>query len=505
MHNREAIVVGSGVAGMAAAIRLAMQGFCVKVFEKNDYPGGKLSFFEKDGYRFDAGPSLFTRPHYLEELFQDAGEDIQEFFSYKQVPLSCRYFFENGKVVNAWTDTELYEKELTGQLGEREGTLSGYLKRSEKLYNGVGRIFLNHSLHQWKTWLQPAVRKALGDIRFKHLFGNLHDYNRSVFSSPEAIQIFDRYATYNGSDPYQTPGMMSMIPHLELKEGTFYPEGGMISITNALHRLAQKKGVEFFFNHPVSRILKEKNKVTGIESNGKQYKANVIVSNSDIYFTYRHLLQMPEKAQKILKQERSCSGVIFYWGIREAFPELHLHNIFFSENYQQEFNHIFQKKSLYHDPTVYINITSKLDPSHAPEGGENWFILINAPSNPEYGWDEAIGRVRTQVIKKLSGILKRDIGSLIETEMLLDPVRIETKTGSYMGSLYGTSSNSPFAAFLRHPNFSRTFDNLYFCGGSVHPGGGIPLCFKSAEIVAKKVREDVLCSTDKESNNNILC
>jgi phytoene desaturase len=490
MHKREAIVIGSGVAGMAAAIRLAIQGFSVKIFEKNDYPGGKLSFFEQDGYRFDAGPSLFTKPHYLEELFHDAGENIEEFFSYKQVPLSCRYFFENGKVINAWTDKEKYEKELTSQLGEREGALSAYLRRSEKLYNGVGRIFLNHSLHQLKTWFQPAVPKAFRDVRFKHLFGNLHDYNQSFFSSAEAIQIFDRYATYNGSDPYQTPGMMSMIPHLELNEGTFYPQGGMISITNALHKLAEKKGVTFFFNHQVNRILKEKNKVTGIESNGKQYKADVIVSNSDIYFTYRHLLQMPDMAKKILKQERSCSGVIFYWGIRQTFPELHLHNIFFSENYQQEFNHIFQKKSLYQDPTIYVNITSKLDPSHAPEGRENWFILINAPSHPEYEWEEAIGRLRAQVIEKLSGILKRDIGSLIETEMLLDPLRIEIKTGSYMGSLYGTSSNSPFAAFLRHPNFSRTFKNLYFCGGSVHPGGGIPLCFKSAEIVAKKVKQD---------------
>lgn len=490
MHKREAIVVGSGVAGMAAAIRLAIQGFSVKVFEKNNYPGGKLSFFEQDGFRFDAGPSLFTRPHYLEELFHDAGENIQEFFSYKQVPLSCRYFFENGKVINAWTDTEQYEKELTGQLGEREGALSAYLNRSEKLYKGVGRIFLNHSLHQLKTWLQPAVPKALRDVRFRNLFGNLHDYNRSVFTSPEAIQIFDRYATYNGSDPYQTPGMMSMIPHLELNEGTYYPAGGMISITNALYQLAMKKGVQFFFGHPVTRIIKEKNKVAGIESKGAEYKADIVVSNSDVYFTYKHLLEMPEKASRILKQERSCSGVIFYWGMRESFPDLHLHNIFFTESYKDEFAHIFQKRSLHKDPTIYVNITSKLDPSHAPEGKENWFVLINAPSNPEYAWDKEIGLLRKQVIDKLSRILRRDVGSFIETEMLLDPLRIETKTGSYMGSLYGTSSNSTFAAFLRHPNFSRAFKNLYFCGGSVHPGGGIPLCFKSAEIVAKKVKED---------------
>jgi phytoene dehydrogenase-like protein len=204
-------------------------------------------------------------------------------------------------------------------------------------------------------------------------------------------------------------------------------------------------------------------------------------------------LNMPIKAKAILKQERSCSGVIFYWGMKASFPELHLHNIFFSAEYKEEFEHIFKKKTLYHDPTVYVNITSKLDPPHAPQGKENWFVLINAPSNPDYNWSQQIQQLKKQVLKKLSGILKRDLSELIETEMILDPAGIETKTGSYMGSLYGTSSNSPFAAFLRHANFSRTFKNLYFCGGSVHPGGGIPLCFKSAAIVQKKIVQDYGC------------
>ena len=490
MHKPEAIVIGSGVAGMASAIRLALQGFSVKVFEKNNYPGGKLSFIEKDGYRFDAGPSLFTKPNYLEDLFRDARESLDEYFDYSAVPLSCRYFFENGKVVNAWTDTDLYEEELQQHLGEPKGVLKSYLKKSAQLYEGVGKIFLNNSLHQASTWLKSSVPKAMKQVGLDHLLGSLHDYNQKKFTSPEAIQIFNRYATYNGSDPYQTPAMMSMIPHLELGEGTYYPSGGMINITNALFRLAEKKGVRFFFNHPVEQILKEANKVKGVISNGIRYDTDVVISNADVYFTYQRLLNMPEKAKKILKQERSCSGVIFYWGVKDSFPELHLHNIFFSSAYREEFKHIFRKKVLYHDPTVYVNITSKLDPSHAPEGKENWFVLINAPSNPDYDWEEGVDVLRKQVLNKLSRILNKDLSSLIESEMILDPLTIESKTGSYMGSLYGTSSNSTFAAFLRHANFSRQFKNLYFCGGSVHPGGGIPLCFKSAEIVAKKVKQD---------------
>ncbi len=490
MHESDAIVIGSGVGGMASAIRLAIQGFSVQVFEKNSYPGGKLSLLEKDGFRFDAGPSLFTRPDYLEQLFSDAGENLKDYFEYEQVDLSCRYFFENGKIINAWTDAEKYERELIEMAGEKKGTLQSYLDTSAILYNGVGQIFLNHSLHQLRTWLQPAIPKAFKDVRWNHLFDSLHQYNKKQFSSPEAIQIFDRYATYNGSNPYQTPGMMSMIPHLELNQGTYYPAGGMISITNALYQLALKKGVVFHFGHPVDQIQRNGNKVTGIVSNGKKLKARIVVSNADVFFTYQKLLDLPSRASKVLKQERSCSGVIFYWGMKESFPELHLHNIFFSNRYKEEFEHIFKHKQLFSDPTVYINITSKMDSSHAPSGKENWFVLINAPSNIAYDWGSAIKVLKENVIQKLSRILGRDIASLIETEDVLDPRSIESKTGSYMGSLYGTGSNSPFAAFLRHANFSNQFRNLYFCGGSVHPGGGIPLCFKSAEIVAQKVKAD---------------
>jgi phytoene desaturase len=490
MHDSSAIVIGSGVAGMATAIRMAIQGFSVKVFEKNDYPGGKLSLLEKDGYRFDAGPSLLTRPHYLEQLFADAGENISDYFEYEEVPLSCRYFFENGKVVNAWTDTDKYESELITKAGEQSGVLKDYLNKSEKLYNGLGKIFLNHSLHQLKTWLQPSVPKAFADVKWSHLFDSLHNYNKKHFTSNEAIQIFDRYATYNGSNPYQTPGMMSMIPHLELNEGTYYPKGGMISITNALYKLALKKGVRFYFNHPAESIEFNGKNVSGVCSNGKSFEAGVVVSNADVYFTYKHLLKMPAQAAKILKQERSCSGVIFYWGIKDVFPNLHLHNIFFSDAYKEEFEHVFQQKKLFHDPTIYVNITSKLDPAHAPSGKENWFVLINAPSSPEYTGEEAIQKLKLHVLQKLSRILGKDVGALIETEAILHPKTIESKTGSFLGSLYGTGSNSPFAAFLRHANFSKQFRNLYFCGGSVHPGGGIPLCFKSAEIVAKKIAKD---------------
>ena len=287
--------------------------------------------------------------------------------------------------------------------------------------------------------------------------------------------------------------MLSIIPHLEMNEGTFYPKGGMISITNALYEVAKKKGVHFYFDTPVQQIIHSEGQVKGIVVNGAEQKADLAVSNVDVYFTYKNLLLDEKKAAGLLKQERSSSALIFYWGIRKSFPQLGLHNIFFSNDYETEFQHLFQKKTFSSDSTVYINITSKLEPSQAPPGCENWFVMINAPSTAGQDWEMMQQQVRRQVIEKLSRMLQTDIESLIETEAILTPPQIEAVTASYAGSLYGTSSNSKLAAFWRHPNFSKSIKGLYFVGGSVHPGGGIPLCLRSAKIMSEMVKEKTKC------------
>ena len=193
---------------------------------------------------------------------------------------------------------------------------------------------------------------------------------------------------------------------------------------------------------------------------------------------------MPKAKQpeRTLNQERSTSAVIFYWGIKKKFPELDVHNILFSDDYKTEFDSM-QKGSIYEDPTVYINVTKKYVPEDAPKGCENWFVMVNAPHEAGQDWDVLIKKTRAQIIAKINRILKVDIESLIEVESLLDPRTIESRTSSHLGALYGSSSNNKMAAFMRHPNFSRKLKNVYFCGGSVHPGGGIPLCLLSAKIV----------------------
>ncbi len=489
----KAVVIGAGVAGLASAIRLATLGMEVAVYEANSYPGGKLTAFEKDGFRFDAGPSLFTLPEQVEELFTLAGKPISAYFSYQKLPVITEYFYENGLRVKAWADPIAFAVELQKKTGESSDIILAFLRASQQLYELTENVFLTKSLHQVATYLHPDTFKAVLKINRLKAFDTMHQANEKWFKTPEVIQLFNRYATYNGSDPYQCPATMNIIPHLEFGIGAFFPKGGMHSITMALYQLAQDLGVSFHFGQKVEQIEVAEKKVNGIRIGSERILADVVVSNMDIVGTYKKLLPQTKAPARLLKQPKSSSALIFYWGIKKTFPQLDLHNIFFSQHYQQEFATIFKEKSVFEDPTVYVNITSKLEPTDAPEGMENWFTMINVPNNSGQNWDELIPFCRKAIIEKMRRILKEpDFESLIVTEEILDPRLIEARTSSTQGALYGNSSNNRYAAFLRHPNFSQKIKNLYFCGGSVHPGGGIPLCLLSARIVYDLVRKRTL-------------
>jgi phytoene desaturase len=491
MQAKKAVVIGSGIAGLAASIRLVAQGYEVHVYEKSDKPGGKLGHFSEAGYQFDTGPSLFTQPHQLEALLALVGEKLSDYFTYQKMPVSCHYFYEDGTRILASADPDLFALEAHQKTGEPISSIKNYLAASEKLYTRIGEVFLNYSLHKFSTLFKIPLLSALRAFKTTYVTRSMHKHNEKAFASKKLVQLFNRYATYNGSNPYVAPSMLTLIAHLEHNEGSFYPKGGMISITNTLVAVAKKHGVQFYFNSPVQKITTSNNKVAGVIVNDIAVSADLVVSNADVYFTYLDLLGEPSKAKHILKQERSSSALIFYWGIKKEFPQLSLHNIFFTENYEAEFAHLFDVKIPYIDPTVYINITSVCEPGiQAPAGKQNWFVMVNVPANTGQDWAAITANVKKAVLEKLGRMLGEPIEPLIETEKILDPLLIEAKTDSYQGSLYGTSSNAPMAAFLRHPNFSKQYKGLYFVGGSVHPGGGIPLCLKSAEIMSNLVAKE---------------
>jgi len=268
----------------------------------------------------------------------------------------------------------------------------------------------------------------------------------------------------------------------------FMPTNGLSDISKSIFNLAKDLGVKFHFNSSVDEIIIDNKKAIGVNSQNKKHLADIIISNMDINLTYERLLRSIKKPFYLKKYEPSSSAIVFYWNINNTFKEIDLHNIIFSNNDAKEFDSIFNKKIVYKDPTIYICPTSKVVKNDAPKNCENWFILINSPHDSGQNWDEIKDTLRKNIIKKINKTLNIQIEKHILIEEVFTPKDIEIKTLSQYGSLYGSSSNSLMSAFLRHPNFSRKIKNLYFCGGSVHPGGGIPLCLNSAKIVSELIK-----------------
>jgi len=479
---KKAVIIGSGIGGIATAIRLTQKGYRVTVLEKNNQVGGKITEIRQHGFRFDMGPSLFTLPELVEELFVLCKEKTEDYFAYQPLAVICKYFYPDNTIVNAYSHRDKFVAELNEKLGENPKDIKRFLEKAEKIYHITKPVFLEKSLHKFSTYLNTTTLKSLWRIHEIDVFSTMHNSLKTYFTNPKTIQFFDRYATYNGSNPYQAPATLNVISHLEHHHGAYFPLKGMYSIVEALRELAQKKGVDFQTNTSAEQIIVEKNKAIGVTTVQKFLQADVIVSNADITTTYRRLLNGQPAPEFVLKQPRSSSALIFYWGINRIFPELDVHNILFSQNYKQEFDAIFHHSTIADDVTVYIFISSKVVTTDAPKGCENWFVMINVPPDSGQDWNTLISTAKKNIIKRINDALKVEITSHIVTETILDPRGIEHRTSSAGGALYGSSSNNPFAAFLRHPNFSNRISNLYFCGGSVHPGGGIPLCLLSAKI-----------------------
>ena len=471
--DKKVIIIGAGIAGLAASIRLSIKGYQVTLFEANSYPGGKMT--------------EITLPEQVEELFTLAGLEAEEFFKYKKLDVNCNYFWEDGTKLSAYSDLDKFAEEAEQQLGEKSEHIKKALNKSAYIYKYLAPLFMHRSLHSWRTWVNKKAMASYLRIGKFGLFNTMNQANHQLFNHPKLVQLFNRYATYNGSNPYQTPATLNIIPHLEFNKGAYFPDKGMHDITSSLYNLAKRLGVHFHFNKSVDRVQVINKKATGIWAGGKSYEAEYVINNMDMVTAYKTILKEEDQPKWLLKQPKSSSALIFYWGVKKVFPELDLHNILFSKDYEKEFKAIFKEKDIYEDPTVYINITSVKKENDAPTGAMNWFTMINVPNNQGQNWDLLKSRAREFIVRKINATLNTDIEPLIEVEHVLDPIGIATKTSSANGALYGNSSNNRYAAFLRHPNYSSKIKNLYFCGGSVHPGGGIPLCLLSAKIMSEMI------------------
>lgn len=489
-------VVGAGLGGIGAAVRLAAQGHRVTLVEKNATPGGKLNLVEAGGFRFDTGPSLVTLPGVLSETFHAAGRRMEDYLTLEPLEPICRYRYRDGSSLDISSHLPRLVAEVGGFAPGDVTGLFRFMAYARRMFERAGPVFL---LRERPRLLDLISRRGLDALRVDaHI--SMDRAVRRFFKDPRMVQLFDRYATYNGSSPFKAPATLAMIPYLEIVGGGYYVKGGLYRIVEALMEVARELGVRFMPECEVEQINLEPNRgfsggrATGLRlKDGSDLRAEAVIVNADPMYAYARLVPEIFRDERLLKRmqrlEPSCSGFVLLLGVRGDYPELAHHNIYFSRDYRSEFDYIFERREPAPDPTIYVACTSKSDPTQAPPGHSNLFVLVNAPAlSPDIYWPARRDLYRDHILGCLESCGLRGLRERIVFQETITPLDFQEKYNAWQGSLYGLSSNSRSTAFLRPPNRAPGVSNLFFVGGSVHPGGGIPLVLLSARLVSRLVK-----------------
>ncbi|MBX3010209.1 MAG: phytoene desaturase [Caldilineaceae bacterium] len=490
-QRKPIVIIGAGIGGLSTAIRLAAAGQAVTVVEQNAQVGGKMSQWVADGFRWDTGPSVITMRPVLEELFQSAGRQLTDYLTLQPVEPLTRYFYADG----TYLDLTNHWPALAAQLAALEpADVAGYLRflaHAAELHSITGPTFIYDQPPDWRSLLGVSPRKISKIAPWLTLDQSIQRF----VHSPHLRQLLGRFATYVGASPYQAPATLGVIAHVELTGGVWYSQGGIYAIAQALRQLATELGVELRLGQAVQQITVSNEAATGIMlTTGDEIAAQTVIANVDVTTVYERLLPpSPKTARqryKLQQIEPSCSGYVLLLGVEEQHPTLAHHNIFFAPDYRQEFADIFQQGRPPREPTIYVAITSKSDPTHAPPGCENWFVLVNAPPlGSQFDWQQEEARYRQQILDRLAAV-GYPIQSRLRHITALTPVDLAQRTGAWRGALYGLSSNQALNAFRRPHNRCATIRGLYFVGGTTHPGGGVPMVILSSKVVTAMILEE---------------
>jgi phytoene desaturase len=490
LTNLPIIIIGAGIGGLSAAIRLASAGQRVIVLEANAAVGGKMSEIRTDGFRWDTGPSVITMRHVFEEMF--AGR-LADYLTLVPVDPLTRYFYPDGTRFDALANREAMTEVLRqfADADDAAGYLN-YLDYAKRIHEITGGVFIyNDPPTLWRV-----ARTPLRDMPAVDPLRTMHGAIQSFVKSPKLRQFLGRFATYVGASPYLAPATLNVIADVELSGGVWYPQGGIYAIARAFQRRAEELGVEIRTGCAVRQIDVRDGAVTGVTlADGSQIAASAVIANVDVATVYEKLLPRaaikPRRVRQLTSVEPSCSGFILLLGVEGQHAELAHHNIFFSSDYRREFDDIFARGVPPDDPTIYVSITSKTDPDHAPEGCENWFVLVNAPAvDARFAWATQAAAYRDHVLERLAAY-GYDVRGKIRMEKMLTPVDIAGLTGARRGALYGASSNDKFSALRRPHNRARDVRGLYFAGGTTHPGGGVPMVTLSGKVAAQMLLADL--------------
>ncbi len=489
---KKAVIIGSGFGGLGTACLLAKAGYEVVVFEKNEQPGGRASVFSEKGYTFDMGPSWYLMPDIFEHFFQLMGERVEDYLDLKKLQPSYRIFFKDeNRVVDIHSDLEKDLPTLEALEPDSTPQVREYLKRSGYQYEVAKNHFLfkNYDsildFFNWKTMIEGSRLSV---------FTKMDRYVKRFFKSDALQKIMQYTLVFLGSSPYNTPALYNIMSHIDFSMGVFYPQGGIYKIVEAFVAMAKKNGATIEIEKEVKRILVDQGKAHGVElMDGSVVQADLVISNADIAFT--DMVLTPEGSRMHddtywKSRTLAPSAFIMYLGVDGRIPELTHHNLIFSKNWEKNFAEIFDRPQWPSDPSLYVCAPSVTDPSVAPSGKENLFVLVPIASGLEYTQgqleqygDKILGMMESEM--KIPNLQKR-----IEYKKFFSVKDFGERYHSLGGSALGLAHTMGQTAIFRPNNINRKVENLLYVGAGTNPGIGMPICLVSAELAYKRIVGD---------------
>jgi len=493
MNNQHIVVIGAGLGGLSAAISLATEGFSVDLLEKNDKVGGKLNVLQKDGFTFDLGPSILTMPHIFQKLFEKAGRKMEDYVSIETVEPHWRNFFEDGSTLDLSADPVRMKQELDKLGPDTAKEFEQFLAYSKQLCEITEQGYFEHGIDSfWELINHYGAMRSLLDF---DVFRSMDQGVRRFIKDPKLVDILNYFIKYVGSSPYDAPALMNLLPYIQFGYGLWYIKGGMYGMAQALQKLAEELGVTIRVNSEVAEIQHAEGRVTGVRlGDGSVIAADIVVSNMEVIPAYQQLLKNQDREIRRLQRfVPSCSGLVLHLGVDRIYDQLAHHNFFYSDHPREHFNAVFHSKRLSDDPTIYLVAPVKSDPGQAPEGCEIIKILPHIPHlDPKQPLQpEDYAALRERVLIKLERMGLTDLRKHIVCEESWTPVDIQQRYYSNRGSIYGVVADRFKNLGFKIPQRSRQFSNLYFVGGSVNPGGGMPMVTLSGQLVRDKILADL--------------
>ena len=488
-REKSVIIIGAGIGGLATAIYLVKGGYNVSIFEKNSAPGGRCGRLIRDGHRFDLGATMLIMPGIYKEIFESLG--INLFENNDIIPLNELYkiYFDNNEVITFSPDETIMRT-------QHEKIEPGSFKKSQKYISdgyeifkiGIGKLIGRN----FDNIFQFANFRNIGLlIKLKTYISN-YRYVKKFFRNSHLRMAYTFQNIYVGQSPFNSPALFSMVPAAEITEGSYFPVGGMFSIVQKLVSAAESLGVKISYNKPVKNISVYGKKVNYvIFDDESEVKADIFVANADLPYVYRHLLPDRKKSRKLDRMKFSCSAICYHWGLDKVYPQLGHHSVFLSDKFRYGLDRIFKDKSVSDHPSFYVHAPVRTDPSAAPLNEDTLSVVVGAghlDKKKKQDWNELKEKTRTAVIKRLKQAGLEDIEDHIKCETCYTPENWQSACNITRGSVFGSLAHNLLQmGYFRPHNQHSKYDNLFFVGGSTHPGNGIPNVLISAKLTTERI------------------